>query len=298
MISAEIVEFPPSAKYRKGAAPDLPAQLFRNLADCGARHHVRVRLTTPERYRGDSDWLMLYGPGGFDRQKLMAKQISRGARVICWDAPYWKRGEKLRVSIDHAHPQRWVMRKRRPDVRLLRDHGFSIVPQFDPGHGQDILLAGIGTKARHQYGADVVREWEQAMVVSARLLWGNDRRILYRPKPNHPTPPPAGAILVRNDVAISQQLFDVSIVVTWHSNVAVDAIWAGKPVACRDGAAAAVYGATLHADMQPISADLRAQFLSNLAWFQWRPDEAPMVWQFLQEMLADDCRGTVQTVSA
>jgi hypothetical protein len=60
----------------------------------------------------------------------------------------------------------------------------------------------------------------------------------------------------------------------------------GIPVVCRDGAAAAVCPNLLTDHPEPLSPDVRQRFLANLAWFQWRDDEAESLWRFLQELLA------------
>jgi hypothetical protein len=77
-----------------------------------------------------------------------------------------------------------------------------------------------------------------------------------------------------------------SLLVTWHSNVAVDAIRMGIPVVCREGAAAAVCPSELPETIAPMADDVRDRFLANLAWFQWRPDEAPEFWRWVPEVLA------------
>jgi hypothetical protein len=86
---------------------------------------------------------------------------------------------------------------------------------------------------------------------------------------------------------IDQALAGASLVVTWHSNVAVDAIRLGLPVICRDGAAAAVCPSDFRTtDPQPLPASVRDRFLANLAWFQWSNSEAAAFWPWAQEMLS------------
>jgi hypothetical protein len=286
MTTAEFLSFPPSAKYRAGKAPDLPAALFRSLLLTARANGVHA--TTTPRYLGASDWLVLYGPGGLDRAEPMRRQKERGGRVICWDAPYWDRGTKLRVSIDHAHPQAWVMRHDWPIGRLVAD-GVEPGAVWDPDG--PILVAGIGAKARAQYGHDLVRAWETQQVAECRARWPG-RPVYYRPKPHHPEPPVAGAIVDPPHAhwSIDHALAGVSLVVTWHSNVAVDAIRLGVPVVCADGAAAAVcrpgVATLVGANPAPLDVETRDQFLANLAWFQWAPDEAASCWRFLRALLA------------
>ena len=72
---------------------------------------------------------------------------------------------------------------------------------------------------------------------------------------------------------------------TWHSNIAVDAIALGIPAVCVDGAAAAVCPAELPEEVRPFDPALRDRFLANLAWFQWAPSEARECWAFLRGLL-------------
>jgi hypothetical protein len=55
-------------------------------------------------------------------------------------------------------------------------------------------------------------------------------------------------VVLTTDQPIEHVLAGASLVVTWHSNVAVDAIRLGIPVICREGAAAAVCPSELGAD--------------------------------------------------
>ncbi len=114
------------------------------------------------------------------------------------------------------------------------------------------------------------------MTAACHARWP-DRPLVYRPKPRETGHP------------IEDVLAGCSLLITWHSNVAVDAIRMGIPVICRDGAPAAVCPSGLSSDPpSPLSADVRDRFLINLAWFQWgwAPIEAQGCWTFLQELLS------------
>ncbi len=222
-------------------------------------------------YQGESDWLMLWGPGAPNRWPAMAAQLEiAGRHVICCDLAYWDRNRKVRISIDAPHPAKWVMRRDWPTTRVRAD-GIRRGACWDAKG--PILVAGIGEKAKVQYGG-AVQDWEAEMMQACERRWPG-RRILYRPKPKAPPEQIDGA------------LQGVSLVITWHSNVAVDAIRMGVPVVCKDGAAAAVCPAELPAVVAPLSTDLTDRFLANLAWFQWDPmTEAGACWAWLQELLS------------
>jgi hypothetical protein len=249
--------------------------MFEALTDTAQGH----TCVTTRAYSGTSDLLMLWGPGAPNRFHAMRAHLDRGKHLVAWDLAYWQRDNKVRCSIDGAHPSAWVMRREWPQDRLLHD-GVSVYDRWQPDG--PILVAGLGQKARVQYGASIVDAWEASMIAACRARYSN--RVLYRSKNG-------GAVPAGVDRAQSGQIDDAlsgaSLVVTWHSNVAVDAMRLGIPVICRDGAAAAVYPSELPSTGRPAPLDhgLRAKFLANLAWFQWAPDEAETCWGFLNGLL-------------
>lgn len=254
---------------------DGTRQLFSRLTAASRDAGIELRPTTT--YHGASPWLMLWGPGGVNRFDPMRRHMAAGGRVIAWDAAYWHRDRQHRLSIDAAHPQAWVMRRNWPASRLARDP-VSVANRWDPNG--PVIVAGIGAKASLQYGSDVP-VWEDLMIQTCqRKGW----EVRYRPKPGHYRQP--SGVTQAGTGPIESVLSGASLLVTWHSNVAVDAIRMGIPVVCRDGAAKAVYPEPLEAEHRPIDPAVRDQFLANLAWFQWSAYDAAGCWAFLQELLA------------
>jgi len=269
----ELVTFKPTV--------DRALKFFRTMGATGAAAGIRV--TKSEAYHGHGRWLMFWGPGDPARAAAMQQHVARGGRAIAWDLGYWQRDVAMRVSIDAAHPSAWVMRRDWPASRL-RAARVTVADHWQPTG--PIVVAGLGDKARVQYGAAAVDAWELTMAQACQARWPG-RRIVYRKK-RATAPAPAWAASVSSGATpIESVLTGASLVITWHSNVAVDAIRLGIPVICRDGAAAAVCPSTLGSDdPQPLAPDLRQRFLANLAWFQWTPHEAPQCWAFLRELLA------------
>lgn len=235
-----------------------------------------VRAVTTRTYQGQSDVLVVWGPGAPNRVAPMQTQLGLGRHVVAFDLAYWHRDTKVRLSIDAAHPQDWVMRRAWPPTRFLTDQ----VPVTDTSWTPTgpVILAGLGLKARVQYGADRIDAWERQIIAQAR---SDGRVVRYRRKQGSLGFAPRDCALAR-DGPIESALTGASLVATWHSNVAVDAIRMGLPVICRDGAAAAVCGDTYRADVRPLQVAIRDQFLANLAWFQWAPQEARACWRFLE----------------
>lgn len=237
---------------------------------------VGVGLAKTTEYLGLSDWLLLWGPGAPNRFGPMRAQVARGGHVLALDGAYWQRERKFRISIDAAHPQQWVLKKHLPGSRFEADLGVHRAAWNPEG---PVLVAGIGEKALVQYGS-VVTSWEQQMIAAARA---SGRRVIYRPKKSGPVPL---GVERASAAPIDEALVGMSAVITWHSNVAVDAIRYGIPVVCRDGAAAAVCPSEWSNTLRPLSMEWRQRFLQNLAWFQWAPSEAEQCWAFLLELLA------------
>lgn len=270
MTEVELVRYQPES----GRAADMFAALMAAAAPSG----ISLRRTSS--YQGDRPMLMFWGPGAPAREAVMRQHVAKGGHAVAFDLAYWNRDKKVRLSFDAAHPSAWVMKKDLPGDRLQQDR---------PRTGQawrptgPVMIAGIGDKARVQYGADTVDAWERDMLRTVRERWPG-RTIVYRKK-KVTSPVPEGVGVSAVD-PIESALTNTSLVITWHSNVAVDAIRMGIPVICRDGAASAVcpsgFGET---DPQPLSLEVRKTFLQNLAYYQWEPKEARACWRFVRETL-------------
>lgn len=256
-------------------------QLFRALQAAAPRCGLSVTRTSA--YRGHAPWLLLWGPGAPARAAVLKRHVAAGGRALCLDLAYWNRERKARVSIDAAHPVAQVMQRNYSADRWRSDS----VPVADVwGPKGPVLIAGLGDKARVQYGAAVIDHWERSMITACRARWP-ERPIAYRRKKT--TSPIPEGVSPASGIPIDQALKGVSLVVTWHSNVAVDAIRMGIPVVCRDGAAAAICPSSLpDVDPRPLPVAWRDQFLFNVSHFQWgtTPDEAAGFWKFATERLS------------
>ncbi len=269
--AVELVRFAPES--------DRSHKFIEALAMAGLQMGLDVGLSNT--YRGGAPVMVFWGPGAPVRAEAMRVQVAAGGHAIALDLPYWDRYTKVRLSIDAPHPQAWVMRKPLSTSRFQNDP--QRPPVFDAWNPTGpIVIAGLGPKAREQYGAKHIDEWEADMMRACLARWA--RPVIYRRKlATLPVPGWATKVV---DGPIDTALQGASLVITWHSNVAVDAIRLGIPVVCRDGAAAAVCASELPEAPAPLPTDVRDQFLANLAWFQWAPTEARECWTFLQELLS------------
>lgn len=234
--------------------------------------HCPVPFVETAAYQGRSDLLMLWGAGGAQNADAVAKQGMRRRRSICWDYGYFKRekrGGYLRVSIDDWHPQRWLDYTK-PDPSRWSRLGISLRNDFDPSG--PVILAGMGPKS-HAFCKAV--GWENMTLRSLQQRFPG-KEIIFRPKPFRTYPPLACKIAT--DGPIEDLLQGASLVVCSHSNVAVDAIVAGVPFECTDGAAMWLQG-------KDFTEANRLDFLRRLAFWQWHHSEAAEAWDFLLGVL-------------
>lgn len=227
---------------------------------------MRFRATT--RYEGNSDLLMVWGAGGAENAAAISRHHARGGRSICWDYGYFrrsKRGGYLRVSVDDWHPQRWID-STPPNASRWAANGVSLRDDADPDG--PIILVGMGPKS-HKFIHDW--NWEKRKLAELQAMFPG-RQIIYRPKPGRshsPLPCKTSA-----EGSIQQLLVGASLVVCRHSNVAVDAVVAGVPFDCEDGAAQWL-------SKKPFTPANRLDFLQRLSCWQWHHSEAVDAWQFL-----------------
>lgn len=234
---------------------------------------VGVRCIVTETYRRKANLLMSYGLGHLERRRGTEAHVAAGGRLIGWDLGYWDRESAMRVTVDSGHP------KAMPDMPADRwsRSGISLREDFNPKG--PIILVGMGHKSRAQFGYEG-QAWELGKLKQIQRQFPG-HRVLYRPK--KPESWQASEISVGS---VEAALRGASLVVCRHSNVAVDACIAGVPVVCEDGAAAALYGSDLSNPVIP-DREARLRFLQNLAWWQYRPEEAVMAWKFLIKVIRD-----------
>ena len=244
--------------------------LLRAMYSSGQRAGVKVRSINATMIRPENI-LMLYGAGGSDRYPIMKAHRKAGGRVVIWDAGYWSRtGDDMqrhyRISIDELHPQAMVMLGERPSSSRWDAAGESVDHDIDRTNGE-IMIVGCSPKS-NAIGA---RGWAAEKSRELRDVFPR-RKIVYRPKPKRAMD--VGVICDRvSQEPLADALAKVSLVVSRHSNVSVDACRAGIPVVCDDGAAAAIYPSALkHYAKQPDIA-ARTEFLHRLAWWQWSTAE-------------------------
>lgn len=229
-------------------------------------------VTVTTFYRGDSDWLILYGVGAPDRDKARKLHVKSGRRVLLWDLAYFERLRYLRCSIDHDHPQAFLD-STSPDPSRWDELKIKLREDYDPkGH---VVLVGLGAKSRSYLHE---QEWESVRLAELRRRFPG-RPIVYKPKPGSPILKLA-CEMADQHARIEDVLHGAALVVCRHSNVACDAAVAGVPYECIDGAA-------MWLAAKAYTRENRLDFLRRVAWWQWRHDEAGRAWKFIQDVSSE-----------
>lgn len=218
-----------------------------------------VKVNVNEWYTGRYDWLLLFGVGAADRWPVYQRHRHSGRRAILFDLGYWDRDNSLRVSVDDQHPHRWIYRM--PSIEG-RGHPAELRDDYDANG--PVLFAGMGQKSMRQLG----RGWDEERIAQ---LHAHRQDIVVRRKPDR-----KAHVIGAGFPKIEEALKGCSLVVTHHSNVAIDGIVAGIPHDVADGAAAA---------MQPTrDVAKRRDFLDRLGCWQWKHTEAWELWAFLRSV--------------
>jgi hypothetical protein len=255
-----------------GAMSQATAPLIYALIDAARSYGDQVMVT--KAYKGEADLLVVYGPGAPERALARVRHKASGKNAILWDLGYFGKGGNrngwLRCSINHDHPQAFLD-KTNPEPTRWASMGIPLREDYELGG--HILLIGLGRKSRSYLGEP---DWETNKYQEIIAKYPG-QRVLYRPKPGHPAPPIEN-IEVNISSPIQTLLKGASLVVCRHSNVAVDAVIAGVPFDCEDGAA-------IWLKDKPYTRENRLDFLRRLAWWQWQPREVLTAWRFLREKL-------------
>lgn len=232
--------------------------ILRAMSEAAASKGVKVHQS--QEYTGRYPLYMTWGLGHPVRREWTTRHVKDGGRVIAWDLGYWDRRHKYRLTIDADHP--WRLVRDMPDTR---SSGIALRNEYDPkGH---IVIIGMGPKSIQVY--DGAAGWEQQAIQSAAAAYPG-RKIVVRPK--------------YQSKPIEDVIRGASLVVCRHSNVAIDACIAGIPVVCDDGIAKALYGSDISRPVMPTESE-RRQFIANVGWWQWSPDEAGNAWEFISRTL-------------
>jgi len=220
-----------------------------------------------------ADVVVTYGLGG-NGMKLLKEYRKAGKGTVFVDLPYWGRkgeqpdGTYHRFSVNGYQPTHYFRKTSRAPDRFEKfgRHVLAWGAWHQNVYGE-ILVAGMSEKASQVWGLGSATEHARSLVKLAQRY--STRPIAYRPKPSWADAEPIpGTRYATGD--LKQNLMRTSCVLTYRSNVAVDALLAGVPVCVVGDHPASVMGRTDARDLErPIYPDDRLSFFSDLAYCQY-----------------------------
>lgn len=230
------------------------------------------KLLTTSYYRADCEWLVTAGVGREVSNIARNEHIRRGGRVLHFDHGYFLREKitgHMRMSINTDHPQDWLD-VTEPDPSRWDALGLTLRHDYSPEG--PVILVGMGMKSRMYLKK---YNWEEQAFAKIRHKMPG-RKIIYRPKGKD-----RKSLMCEMDAVtpIDKLLKGAAFVVCHHSNVAVDAVLAGVPFHCEDGAAMWMQRQGAWSD------EKRLDFLRRLAWWQWKPTEMDQCWSFVKKVV-------------
>jgi hypothetical protein len=256
------------------------------LAEGFRRHGYQV-ATTYAYGAVQGDLVAAYG---WRNAPVFQAYKAAGAHFLYVDLGYWNRKPSNgprdghhKVSLDDWCPTA-CMRRGCPDDRFRALN----IEVRNTRPGRNVLIAGMSAKsaAHHGYAPD---QWEKAAI--AELQRATPRPLVYRPKPSWQgaVPLPGAGYSVGN-VPLADLLAGAHMLVTHHSNAAVDAIVAGVPVYCEKGVGSLLSTASLsdvEAPRRSSDAERRA-LLADISYCQWTPAEmrSGICWDYMRGLLS------------
>lgn len=211
------------------------------------------RLVELERAKVVPGALHILGGLQFGALELLQALRAQGEQYVFYDRAYFGGGPgsgRYRVTLN-AYQQHWI----RVDADLARLQALGV--QLQPllaGQGEHLLLVPPSPAVSALFG---LGDW--AVQMSGRLAQVTDRPV---------------RISVKGDpVPLGERLRDCRAVVTWSSNVAVEALCAGVPAYVGPESAAAPAAGSIEAMEKALLVSGRVAWAASLAWGQFTVEE-------------------------
>jgi hypothetical protein len=233
-----------------------------------------------------ADFAVFYGYEG-NTPRIMKEYMDAGRTVVFIDLGYFERrkGGRYRgyhkVAINARHPTAYIKKMMRMGLPKRSYQGPSIQPWKT--NGQNILVAGMSARAAESIGYDP-GEWERGIIRRIKMQYPH-LSIIYRSKPTwlEAKPLTFAEFELGASCSIGKSLENTKVLVTRHSNTAIDALVYGVPVYCEDGVAYPLSMHTIDKLEDPDYPENREEWLNALAWCQFEiPEiESGFMWDFL-----------------
>lgn len=285
------VAFFASHKDREYAIADHFAQ--------GVRKHGDTCNVMPTAdYQGpnnETDVAVFIGIKGYSRL-IMETHVAAGKHSIICDkgycgGPRGPRSKYVRVSIDDLQPHMYFQTPHRSDARI-KELGVQLQPTKK--NGNNIFIAGGSLKYAnwHRFngkdGMDPLTRWAHDLIrnISGRT----PRPIVYSPKPSWKEAVPIPDSRFAHPANLEKELANAYAVVTYGSNVGIDALTAGVPNFCLgDGIVRSLCITTIRKINEPYypTDEERWQMLADISWCQWNLEELKngQGWETMKEQM-------------
>jgi hypothetical protein len=230
-----------------------------------------VKCVVKSVYDNSADALVLWGAGGVQQRAAIQDYRRQGKSVVMFDMGYLQdlRRPRFRFSLNEPHPQNWLS-----DTPEDKDYEVRWGARLTQGAGSYVLLVDMGPKSKVQYG---IHDWAQRKLLELCKEFPVTS-IIHRPKPRREYTLLKG-VATDSSTPMPRLLQSAKLVVTHHSNAAVEAAIAGVPSRSEDGAA-------VWLEKREFTEENRMSFLRRLSNWQMTIDEAPRTWSFLLERMA------------
>ncbi len=250
------------------------------LIEGAAAHGDEIIVRPMDEYRGpEGDGGIIFG---VVRREILWDYQRAGVPVCYLDKGFiresapWN-GEMIpkwwRLCVNATHPTDYMTDVDMPGDRWAAT-GVHAAPRQTTG--TKIVIAGSSAKFHETMNLPPPTEWTATLVRKIRKR--TDAEIVYRPKPSWRFAEPVAGTTFDYGARtrFTDILAEASVVVTWGSIASVDANLAGVPTIVLGNAPARPVSAT---DLDLIATPywapdpLRAQWLANLAYCAWTPQE-------------------------
>jgi len=273
------------------------ASCFRNGVEAHGKKCTILRVNETISNVGVFDLIVTVGI----KNRLLLEAFAReGGHYVIIDKGYFggpdgPRSKYMRVSIDALQPHAYFSQFQRTHDRL----GIMGVELKKTIPGHNILLVGGSETYAQWHDLPKQVDWAQGIVNEIREY--SNQPIIYRPKPRHGNQVPIGAVLSSELIKINDELKNASVVISYGSNVGIDALINGIPnVVLGDGIVRSL--AQHHiADLQsqpyyPTDRE-RWNLLANISYCQWSLSEfqSGEAWTTIQQQIRtiEDTHGNI-----
>jgi hypothetical protein len=255
----------------------------------GLRRHGIEPLERERHTRVEAEYAVAYG---WKHHEGLRAHRDAGGHFLYVDLGYWHRkpvGQMYdgyhKVVLDDWCPT-LRMRHGCPTDRFDR-LGLRVLSGRPPVAGGHIVMAGMSPKsaAHHGFKTD---QWELQTIKTLRQH--SARRIVFRPKPSDTRAVPLSGASLQRAGTIDSALTGAHLLVTHHSNSAVDAMRLGVPHYCERGVGQLLSIPSLEETERaavPAPRETRMALLADIAYCQWLPAEMASgeCWAYYREMM-------------